>query len=75
MHQALKDSGEEKSELVKKYKEALSAKSVAQARQVELQNENIQLKEENIQLRENMINVYDKASLIQRIKYVFTKSI
>lgn len=75
MHQALKDSGEEKSELVKKYKEALSAKSVAEARQEELQNENIQLKEENIQLRENMINVYHKASLIQRIKYVFTKSI
>ena len=75
MHQALKDSGEEKSELVKKYKEALSAKSVAEARQVELQNENRQLKEENIQLRENMINVYHKASLIQRIKYVFTKSI
>ena len=75
MHQALKDSGEEKSELVKKYKEALSAKSVAEARQEELEKENIQLKDENIQLRENMINVYDKASLIQRIKYVFTKSI
>ena len=71
MHQALKDSGEEKSELVKKYKEALSAKSVAQARQLELQEENIQLRKENIQLRENI----DKASLIQRIKYVFTKSI
>ena len=75
MHQALKDSGEEKSELVKKYKEALSAKSVAEARQEELEKENIQLKDENIQLRENMINVYYKASLIQRIKYVFTKSI
>ena len=75
LHQALKDSGDEKSELVKKYKEALSAKSVAQARQEELQKENIQLKEENVQLRENMINVYHKASLIQRIKYVFTKSI
>ena len=71
MHQALKDSGEEKSELVKRYKEALSAKSVAQARQLELQEENIQLRKENIQLRENI----DKASLIQRIKYVFTKSI
>ena len=75
MHQALKDSGEEKSELVKKYKEALSAKSVAEARQEELEKENIQLKDENIQLRENMINVYYKASLLQRIKYVFTKSI
>ena len=75
MHQALKDSGEEKSELIKKYKEALSEKSVAQTRQLELQEENIQLRKENIQLRENMINVYDKASLIQRIKYVFTKSI
>ena len=89
MHQALKDSGEEKSELVKKYKEALSAKSVAEARQEELEKENIhlkkvnlQIKEENIQikkvniqLRENIINVYYKASLIQRIKYVFTKSI
>ena len=81
MHQALKDSGEEKSELVKKYKEALSAKSVAEARQEELEKENIQLTEDNIQLkeanaqlRENKINVY-KASLIQRIKYVFTKSI
>ena len=89
MHQALKDSGEEKSELVKKYKEALSAKSVAEARQEELEKENIQLKEENIQLKEenaqlkeanaqlkeNILNVYHKASLIQRIKYVFTKSI
>ena len=89
MHQALKDSGEEKSELVKKYKEALSAKSVAEARQEELEKENIhlkkvnlQIKEENIQikkvniqLRENIINVYYKASLLQRIKYVFTKSI
>lgn len=90
MHQALKDSGDEKSELVKKYKEALSAKSVAEARQEELEKENIklkkekdlqlieenvQLKEENIHLREHMINVYYKASLIQRIKYVFTKSI
>ena len=75
MHQALKDSGDEKSELGKKYKEALSAKSIAEARQEELEKENRQLKEENIQLRENMINVYDKASLIQRIKYVFTKSI
>lgn len=89
MHQALKDSGEEKSELVKKYKEALSAKSVAEARQEELEKENIQLtedniqlkeanaqlKEENIHLREHMINVYYKASLLQRIKYVFTKSI
>ena len=89
MHQALKDSGEEKSELVKKYKEALSAKSVAEARQVELEKENIklkdekdlqlieenvQLKEENIHLREHMMKVYT-ASLIQRIKYVFTKSI
>ncbi len=89
MHQALKDSGEEKSELVKKYKEALSAKSVAEARQEELEKENIQLKdekdlqlieenvqlkEENIHLREHMMNVYT-ASLIQRIKYVFTKSI
>ena len=70
MHQALKDSGEEKSELVKKYKEALSAKSVAEARQEELEKENRQLTQEN----ENMRNVY-KASLIQRIKYVFTKSI
>ena len=90
MHQALKDSGEEKSELVKKYKEALSEKSVAEARQEELEKENIklkeekdlqlieenvQLKEENIHLREHMIKVYYKASLIQRIKYVFTKSI
>ena len=82
MHQALKDSGEEKSELVKKYKEALSAKSVAEARQEEFVKENIQLKEENIQLKEanaqlkeNILNVYHKASLIQRIKYVFTKSI
>ena len=75
MHQALKDSGEEKSELVKKYKEALSAKSVAEARQEELEKENRQLTEDNIQLKENMINVYHKASLIQRIKYVFTKSI
>lgn len=89
MHQALKDSGEEKSELVKKYKEALSAKSVAEARQEELEKENIklkdkkdlqlieenvQLKEENIHLREHMTKVY-MASLIQRIKYVFTKSI
>ena len=89
MHQALKDSGEEKSELVKKYKEALSAKSVAEARQEELEKENIQLKdekdlqlieenvqlkEENIHLREHMMKVYT-ASLIQRIKYVFTKSI
>ena len=90
MHQALKDSGEEKSELVKKYKEALSAKSVAEARQEELEKENIQLKnekdiqlieenvqlkEENIHLREHMIKFYYKASLLQRIKYVFTKSI
>ena len=75
MHQALKDSGEEKSELVKKYKEALSAKSVALSKQLELQEENIQLKEANAQLKENIINVYHKASLIQRIKYVFTKSI
>lgn len=75
MHQALKDSGEEKSELIKKYKEALSAKSVAEARQVELEKENIQLTENNAQLKENIINVYYKASLIQRIKYVFTKSI
>ena len=89
MHKALKDSGEEKSELVKKYKEALSAKSVAEARQEELEKENIQLKdekdlqlieenvqlkEENIHLREHMMKVYT-ASLIQRIKYVFTKSI
>ena len=89
MHQALKDSGEEKSELIKKYKEALSAKSVAEARQEELKKENIQLtedniqlieenaqlKEENIHLREHMIKFYYKASLLQRIKYVFTKSI
>ena len=82
MHQALKDSGEEKSELVKKYKEALSAKSVAEARQEELEKaniqlteDNIQLKEANAQLKENILNVYYKASLIQRIKYVFTKSI
>ena len=75
MHQALKDSGDEKSELVKKYKEALSAKSVAEARQEEFVKENLQLKDENIHLREHMIKFYYKASLIQRIKYVFTKSI
>lgn len=85
MHQALKDSGEEKSELIKKYKEALSAKSVAETKRDELEKEknSIETEKENIKdvyrklLSDwlNLTNRVYKANLKTRIKYLFTKDI
>lgn len=85
MHQALKDSGEEKSELVKKYKEALSAKCIAETKRDELEKEknSIETEKENIKdvyrklLSDwlNLTNRVYKANLKTRIKYLFTKDI
>ena len=85
MHQALKDSGEEKSELIKKYKEALSAKCIAETKRDELEKEknSIETEKENIKdvyrklLSDwlNLTNRVYKANLKTRIKYLFTKDI
>src|SRR5574344_2308946 len=85
MHQALKDSGEEKSELVKKYKEALAAKSVAETKTDELEKEKNSIETEKNNLNDvyrkllsdwlNITNRVYKAKLKTRIKYLFTKDI
>ena len=85
MHQALKDSGEEKSELIKKYKEALAAKCIAETKRDELEKEknSIETEKENIKdvyrklLSDwlNLTNRVYKANLKTRIKYLFTKDI
>ena len=85
MHQALKDSGEEKSELIKKYKDALAAKCIAETKRDELEKEknSIETEKENIKdvyrklLSDwlNLTNRVYKANLKTRIKYLFTKDI